>query len=56
MVLIMDSLAARSSQLLPIVALTALGLALTALTFAGWLHFGDAIVLSLSESGLAFCL
>lgn len=51
----MITAALRSSVLLPFVALSALALAVAALAFTGWLHFGDAIILSLSETGLAYC-
>ncbi|WP_179145224.1 hypothetical protein [Rhizobium sp. RU36D] len=51
----MIAAAIRSSAFLPFVALSALAVAAAAMAFTGWLHFGDAIILSLSETGLAYC-
>ena len=51
----MSALAPQTLSWLPIVAVAALSAALLALGFASWLHFGDVIILTLSESGLRFC-
>lgn len=55
MLAVMQQIASTSSRFLPVLALSALGLSLTALAFAGWMRFGDEIVTAMILNGLATC-
>lgn len=51
----MQQVASTSSRFLPILALSAFGLSLSALAFAGWMRFGDEIFTAMILNGLATC-
>lgn len=55
MLVAMEQIAATSSRALPLFALSAFGLSVIALAFAGWLRFGDEIFTAMILNGMATC-
>lgn len=53
---LMDHSLPNSLRLLPLLALSMLALSIVGLAFAGWIRFGDAILLTFSQTGVMFCL